>query len=289
MMKRALKCGISVLVFVISAITNSFARVLGRKANASCVVLYYHSVPEEQRSLFASQLDILLQQTKPILVQDPVSLERGTRYSAVTFDDAFENFVTVALPELTKRNIPSTMFVIADALGKEFGPAGHALKVMSRGQLLALPEDLVTIGSHTLTHPYLPLLPDPDARRELSESREKLEQMLNRKIRLFSFPFGGFNERLVEICREAGYQRIFTTLPEFAFEDPGQFVVGRVRVDPTDWPLEFRMKLAGAYRWLPAVFDLKRRMVRQPLIRKLFGSRNQPQSTPQSKIHEQEI
>ena len=250
-------------------------------------MLYYHSVPEEQRNLFASQLDIVLRRTNPILLNDRVNLERGMRYSAVTFDDAFENFIDVALPELAKRNIPSTMFVIADALGKNFGPVGHAEKVMSTEQLLALPRDLVTIGSHTLSHPFLPLVPDSEARRELSASREKLEQLLKRKIPLFSFPFGGFNEKLVEFCREAGYQRIFTTLPEFAFEDPGQFVVGRVRVDPTDWPLEFRMKLAGAYRWLPAVFAIKRHIVGQPFIRKLFGSGNGRQRLPQSKIHEQ--
>ena len=284
-MKRALKCGISVLVFAISAIANSFGTLLGRKGKGSCVVLYYHSVPHEQRNLFASQLDFLSRKTRPILVDDQIHLEPGMLYSAVTFDDAFENFVDVALPELAKRKIPSTMFVITDALGKNFGPAGHALKVMSREQLLALPEDLVTIGSHTLSHPFLPLVPDSDARRELSASREKLEQMLARKIRLFSFPFGGFNEKLVELCREAGYQRIFTTLPEFAFEDPSQYVVGRVRVDPTDWPLEFRMKVAGAYRWLPAVFTLKRRIVRQPFVARLFGPVDRPQATPRSKIH----
>ncbi len=46
-------------------------------------------------------------------------------------------------------------------------------------------------------------------------------------------------EDLINICREAGYKRIFTTLPYPAELGPGEFVSGRVTVDPTDWPIEF--------------------------------------------------
>jgi peptidoglycan/xylan/chitin deacetylase (PgdA/CDA1 family) len=102
---------------------------------------------------------------------------------------------------------------------------------------------------------------EEEARREIIDSRRTLESMLGHRVMEFSFPFGGFNERLVEVCREAGYERAYTTLPAFVSGQPGEFVVGRVRVDPTDWPLEFRLKLAGAYRWLPLVFSLKRRLV----------------------------
>ena len=287
-MKRALKCGISMVVFAASAIGMGLGRLTGRKRKGLCVVLYYHSVPAELRGEFARQLDVVLQKAKTIGVADRVSLEQSNLYAAVTFDDAFENFVDVALPELTKRNIPSTVFVIADALGKTFGPAGHAERVMSARQLQALPEDLVTIGSHTSTHPYLPSLNESDAKQELAESRVKIEQILNRKVQLFSFPFGGFNSELVEHCREVGYRRVFTTLPEFAFENPEQFVVGRVRVDPSDWSIEFRLKLAGAYRWLPIAFSMKRKIVQNRFVGRLFGSQNRPdsESSPRSKIHE---
>jgi hypothetical protein len=73
-----------------------------------------------------------------------------------------------------------------------------------------------------------------------------------------SFPYGGFNDAVIEGCREAGYERVFTALPVFAFSQPGEFVCGRVGAAPTDWPIEFRLKLAGAFRWLPYAYDLKR-------------------------------
>ena len=208
-------------------------------------MLYYHSIPQNQRVQFADQLDVILRHAKPVRVSGRLDLAPGVRYAGVTFDDGFENFAEVALPELVKRKIPATVFVIADALGKSFGPQGRPEKVMSSDQIRALPQDLVSIGSHTSTHPFLPAIPEQDARIELAQSRAQLEAILDREVPLFSFPFGGFNERLVEQCREVGYQRVFTTLPHLVFGDSNAFVLGRVRVDPDDWPLEFRLKLAG--------------------------------------------
>jgi peptidoglycan/xylan/chitin deacetylase (PgdA/CDA1 family) len=261
--KRALKCGISCGVFSVSAIGMFFARLFGKSPKGSCVVLYYHSVPASEQRQFADQLDVLLRHAKPIEVGGPIALTRAVHHVGVTFDDGFENFAECALPELEKRNIPATVFFISNQFGKMFGPSGNPEKVMSLDQMKQLPSNLVTIGSHTVSHPFLPSINGQDARAELVESRKQLEKMCDRSVSLFSFPFGGFNEQLLGYCREAGYQRAFTTLPTFAFSDPDEFEVGRVRVDPTDWPLEFRLKLAGAYRWLPIAFAIKKKIRRR--------------------------
>jgi len=258
---RILKCSVSLCVYVASQIQDFSLHLVGKRNKGYCVVLYYHSVPSKQRERFGRQLDTLLRDAKPISLSDELALQPGVRYAAVTFDDGFEDFVEVALPELSRRAIPCTVFVIARALGKAFGPYGEPRPVMSVRQLCDLPSHLVTIGSHTLTHPFLPTLCDEDSQCEITESRTQIEQMLNRKVLLFSFPFGAFNERLAELCRKAGYERAFTTLPKLAFQNQDEFIVGRVRVDPSDWPLEFRLKLAGAYHWLPWAFALKRRIL----------------------------
>jgi peptidoglycan/xylan/chitin deacetylase (PgdA/CDA1 family) len=265
--KRSLKCGISFGVFVFSALGDLSLRLFGKRRKGFCVILYYHSIPADQRMQFVHQLEILRRYATPIAVGDRFTLEPGRRYVGVTFDDGFANFVEIGLPELTKYKIPSTVFVIADALGKRFGPQGCSEKVMSAEQIRALPVDLVTIGSHTSSHPFLPSLKEESARREITQSRKQIENILTRKVVLFSFPFGGFNTKLVEFCRDAGYIRVFTTLPLLAFEDTDEYAVGRVRVDPTDWSLEFRLKLAGAYRWLPWAFAFKRKFFANALTR----------------------
>ena len=98
-------------------------------------------------------------------------------------------------------------------------------------------------------------------KQELTGSRIKLKEILNRDVNLLSFPYGAFNDSVVDGCREAGYERVFTALPVFAFSEPREFVTGRVGTAPTDWPIEFRLKLAGAFRWLPYAYSLKRRIL----------------------------
>lgn len=257
---RLVKLTISALFYLATAPVEFLRRMLGLPPAGRCVVIYYHSVPAEHRARFAHQLDILRRHAPPIDVAAPVDLNPGEHFSGITFDDAFENFVDVALPELRKRNIPSLMFVISDALGRAFGPQGRAERVMSAEQMVAIPRGLVAFGSHTVTHPFMPDLDDAEARSELADSKCKLEALLDREVDTFSFPFGGFTQRQIEICREVGYKRVFTTEPYFAFlkgQEP--FALGRVRVDPWDLNLEFFLKIKGAYRWLPLAIRVKRK------------------------------
>jgi len=124
---------------------------------------------------------------------------------------------------------------------------------------MGLPHDLMTVGSHTMSHPWLPSLSQAEAKTELSASREKLRNLLNRDISVFSFPYGALNEQLITLCREVGYERVFTIQPKLAFASPQEFVVGRIAANPTDWPLEFYLKLLGAYRWLLWFFEWRKR------------------------------
>jgi hypothetical protein len=64
----------------------------------------------------------------------------------------------------------------------------------------------------------------------------------------------------VELARQVGYERIFSNLPTLAHVEQGEVVTGRVWINPTDSPLELRLKVQGAYRWLPYAFALKHKL-----------------------------
>jgi peptidoglycan/xylan/chitin deacetylase (PgdA/CDA1 family) len=273
--KRITKLGISLGFFVVRCFWDIIYRQVGGRVPGSCVILYYHAVPYEQRAQFASQMDMLLRCARPVGINVNFPLASGTHHAAVTFDDGLQSVVENALPQLEKRRIPSTLFICPGALGQHpnwwaspLDPERHET-VVSSDQLRELPSDLVTIGSHTLTHPILPSLSEAEARRELCASRAELEELLKRRITLLSFPFGALNRDVVQWCREAGYERVFSSLPVIAFRDPGEFVTGRVAADPTDWPLEFYLKLLGAYRWLPYALSFKRWVLSNALVSKI--------------------
>jgi peptidoglycan/xylan/chitin deacetylase (PgdA/CDA1 family) len=258
---------VSVVVWAADGVAELFGRLLGWSRQSKCIVLAYHSVTDKERPLFAAQMDQLLRFAKPVPADIKELPNDGGRYASVTFDDGFENIYTNALPELKKRHIPSTLFIVSDFLGQSRawehrgGDDTRQEKVMTEEQLRELPSELVTIGSHTMTHPFLPNANNVELQRELLGSRTKLEKMANCEVKLFSFPYGAFNDEVVENCRDSHYERVFTALPVFAFEKPHEFVTGRVGTSPMDWPIEFQLRLAGAYRWLPQAYALKRTLV----------------------------
>jgi peptidoglycan/xylan/chitin deacetylase (PgdA/CDA1 family) len=261
-MKRVVKFLISAGFFCVSWVRDAISEMLGKRP-ARCVVLYYHSVPESQRIRFEGQMDVLRKTAEPMAADRKSPLVPGKRHAAVTFDDAFRNILDTALPTMRARKIPATIFVVTGILGKTWHDSSAESDgdraVMSEAELKQIPSDLVTIGSHSLTHPRMPELTPSQAKAELGESRRSLERILQRPILLFSFPYGSFSDALIGWAKEAGYERIFTTIPRLALSNPAEFVTPRVRVDPTDWELEFRLKLLGAYRWLPIAFAVKRR------------------------------
>jgi len=55
---------------------------------------------------------------------------------------------------------------------------------------------LITIGSHSLSHPILPTIDDASLERELRDSRRLLEQRLGHEIDLFCYPNGAQDERV---------------------------------------------------------------------------------------------
>lgn len=246
--------------FAFSSGWEALIRLAGKRKPGYCIILYYHCVTPEGRRKFAKQMDMLLRNAIPVSVDRTEPLETGKHYAAVTFDDGFNNVGEQAVPELIERRIPATIFVMSDLLGQTPGWKGYPGKFMSLDELRCLPDDLIRLGSHTRTHPFLPRLAEKDAVDEICSSRVRLEQMLGRKCNLFAFPYGAFNDHHISICRDAGYERIFTTLPYLSELGPCEFVAGRVTVEPTDYPMEFYLKLHGAYRWLPMAFGFKRKL-----------------------------
>jgi len=264
-MKRSLKVLISLGFWGVARAYGGVRHLLGRGGRPICVVLYYHSVPDDQRKRFARQMDILRRWSTPVRADRAEPLPEGHSYAAVTFDDGFLSVASNAIPELEHRKIPATILVVAGTLGSLPGWLSESYRhnqseiTMSAEQLRALPESSVTLGSQTMTHRKLTELLPELAKREIVDSRLQLEKILNRPVTLFSFPYGKFNQELLRWCREAGYKRAFTTEPFLAFAEPGEFVTGRVSVDPTDWELEFWLKLVGAYRWETLVSAFKRK------------------------------
>jgi peptidoglycan/xylan/chitin deacetylase (PgdA/CDA1 family) len=255
-MKRLLKLAISLLVRAGDIFVAFALRLLGRHPRPTCVVIYYHAIDPGQRARFARQMDDLVRLAQPVPAGVSSLPDSPAHYCAITFDDGFVSVLENALPELELRNIPATFFVPTGSLGgppawvKANSPARHE-RVLSAEELAGLKDHrLLRIGSHSISHPNFLKLDPAQARRELEHSKAQLEAILGCKVGLFSFPHGAYDSQTIALARAAGYDCVFTINPSNAFTSADNFVQGRVLVDPADWPLEYRLKLLGAYRWL---------------------------------------
>jgi peptidoglycan/xylan/chitin deacetylase (PgdA/CDA1 family) len=257
MMKRVIKLVLSTLVWMTDQGRAWLLRLTGRKPAGRGVILYYHGVRAEETGMFDRQMEQLLRCARPIAADWQGPLEPGTLSVAVTFDDAFLSVAENAWPAMERRRIPATIFVPTGYLGQVPGwltnPRSKAGKeiVMTPEQLRELGrKPLMTLGSHTVFHRRMDRLGEADARVDLFESKSQLEAVLGRTVDTFSFPHGAYTPRVLELAREAGYRVVYGISPTCSEGEYGGFLLGRVAVEPDDWAWEFRLKMAGAYRWM---------------------------------------
>lgn len=207
---------------------------------------------------------MLLKTGNPVSLDSSLSNLSADLNIAVTFDDAFQSVYENALPILRNKIIPAAVFVPSGYLGKKPGwikdphhPYAGEI-VMTREQLQNLPADLITVGSHTVSHINPHKVDKNTLRREALESKATLENILNRSVDLFAAPFATLDEKHADVFIQAGYKRVFLNIPTYPASRTDLYLMGRTSVEPTDWPIEFKLKLSGAYQWLPIAIHIKR-------------------------------
>jgi len=141
----------------------------------------------------------------------------ASRSIGLTFDDGYEDFFDAALPVLSEFGFSATVFVVAGLIGKtnewDTNRGGHARKLMSAVQLRSIASAQIEVASHSMTHAWLPSLSDDALRRELSDSKRTLEDLLGGEVKSFAYPSGAIDVRVRHAAGEAGYLFAATTIP----------------------------------------------------------------------------
>ena len=108
---------------------------------------------------------------------------------------------------------------------------------------------------------HRPLTKPAEALAELTESRQVLEKIVGKNLDSFALPYGAGNPDVLWLAAKAGYQRVFLSEPVNSRAGVEGPLYGRIVVSPSDWALEYRLKVLGAYQWLPTGIAVKRRIV----------------------------
>lgn len=205
--------------------TTEKRRTMTNGAGISVVLLYHRLGLPRPSSLVSGQyvaprllrwqLDYLTARDwRCASLMDITEPEDSKRF-CVTFDDAYESVFAHAYPALKERGMTATLFVVAnqiDGVNEWDSRIGDQLeKLMTAHQIRQMAADGFDIGAHTLSHAHLPDLDDDQLKREIFDSKSKIEDLLGAEVTSFSYPYGEYDDRVLRVCAEAGYKRAVTT------------------------------------------------------------------------------
>lgn len=120
--------------------------------------------------------------------------------------------------------------------------------MMSGKQLRRVVDAGHQIGSHTASHPNLAIIGKPELETELKQSREKLEEVMQREVVHFSYPnpvslYKNWNDRTSVAIREAGYKTAVVSDSGTIQDDSNRFALRRIpvpkNIDDFIWNLEY--------------------------------------------------
>ncbi len=165
----------------------------------------------------------------------------------ITIDDGWKATHTLALGVLKEFGYPFTVF-----LYKNYIHIGG--RSLTHDEIREIAASGGTISSHSVSHKNLssrggrsPAAYDAWLREELVESMRFLEENYGDTgavVKTFAFPFGIYNDRVLELAREAGYEACFTvngkkTTWEIEDMEIGRYVVHGTTLANFDPALDF--------------------------------------------------
>jgi hypothetical protein len=119
---------------------------------------------------------------------------------------------------LAKSGLPATFYVPL------FGENGRP--VLGSAALRSFMNQGFEIGAHTVTHQVLPTLDNKKLTSEVCGSKQLMQDLLGEEVRMFCYPRGRYNSRVIGSVKQSGFigartTRMFSQSLDFArFEMP---------------------------------------------------------------------
>jgi len=242
-----------------SANGGPWAKLARLRRSRSSAILAYHGVQRLSQEddpellcidpdLFEAHISVLLEAGYEFLtVRDYVNRPERGGLVAITFDDGLENLRTVALPLLQKLGVPATVYVQTGIIGEPYPWAleQSGLRIMSADQIRELDAAGIEIGAHTVTHRDLSACSYEEALDEMVQSRQALEEIIDRPVTTFAYPYARYSDSAERAAKDAG----FTAALSYSMLTDGRskYALSRELVTPQHGRGSVVLKVLGLY------------------------------------------
>lgn len=130
---------------------------------------------------------------------------KPVRRVVISFDDGDASNIEVALPLLQARGMHAEFFITTDFIDRP--------GMLSTGDVRALADAGMGIGSHGCSHAFLEDLDEPRLLAELQDSRQRLQSITGRPVSTLALPGGRGGERERRLSLELGYRHLLGSAP----------------------------------------------------------------------------
>ncbi|MBN1446031.1 MAG: polysaccharide deacetylase family protein [Candidatus Omnitrophica bacterium] len=169
----------------------------------------------------------------------------------VTFDDGYADNLWHALPVLKKLGIKPVIFLTVNYIGsKDIFKRYKNIerdRFMDWGEVREMSAQGVVFGSHSLSHPHLTQIEGNSLRREVAGSKKEIEDRTGREAGIFCYPYGDFNERVIDAVEKAGYKGAVVTPGMKRKIKTGRYAMPRTGIYGHNGFTAFRIKIWKNY------------------------------------------
>ncbi len=196
---------------------------------------------------FAAQLDLLARRgMRGVALREVLDRPAGDgRRAVLTFDDGYAGVLLRALPLLSAHGFTATVFVVSGKLGgvNDWDEERPGEDLLTADGVRALAAAGIEIGSHGATHRALTGLDDGALAAEVAGSRAALEAVTGVPVVSFCYPYGNFDDRVVEAVRAAGYRAATVIRGGISPDLSDPFRLKRISVRGANTLLDFSLAL----------------------------------------------
>lgn len=138
------------------------------------------------------------------------SVERDDKVLAISFDASWGADKTLSILDiLDQYNVKTTFFLVGGWVDKY---PDMVREIAARGH---------EIGNHSNTHPHMSQLSESAICDELRIMSDKVEKLTGVCPTLFRPPYGDYNDRVIQVSRQQGYEAVQWSIDSLDWKDRG--------------------------------------------------------------------
>ena len=186
-------------------------------------------------------LDLVEKLNKTKLPKNPILL---------TFDDGYQDNYLEALPLLKKYNMTAVVFPIYNWIGKpnkweNFGK--QETTTMNLTELKSWLNHGLDIQPHTADHPFLTQCNEEKLNLEIIDTKTKFEKLLDKPMDYLCYPYGFFNQQVINIVKKANYKMAFAIFENVPLWHINLFALPRIPIPSHQKMWEFKFKISSIH------------------------------------------